>query len=663
MEYKDLATIVKETPLFFGLTEEELAFVTARAQLKEYRKGTLVYQEGAPVDAFYCVVLGRVVIYSSDRFGSEKVLEYLHRGKYFGIISLLTGEPHSVTAKAINDCLLLAISKDDFADLLKTIPRLAIDLSQTLSRRLKNKDIHQKTIFESTVLAVFSSYAQAGKSVYALNVSLSLRKETGKSVVVLDIASEDKEHSLPYMCKLEDGCCLKEAMDPALMLKAIAKGPGGVDILCFKYDSRDESAVRKLVGLLTILVNDYKYIVLDMPAVMDEFVFAVLNQADLIHLLTSPDEVDLRRTRNLVERLTGELHFQMPKIKVLINEYKLSKMDFGAQAQLVGQPIFATLPKLEMDEPHTLVLQDPDSEYAKVVRRISREVGDCLVGLALGVGFAYGLCHIGVLKVIERERIPVDVISGASIGSIIAALWVTGRSADEILEITKEFKGNQYVWKLADFTLPTLGFIKGNRLHAFLKKYIGNKTFKDIRLPLKIIASDIKKKEPIVLDKGLLSDAIMASCAMPGVFHPFKLSGQMLMDGGVTNPLPTEVLFKMGVSRIIAVNVTPSREDIRRQYEVMKEQLAHSRKNRTWMGIKNFFQEGVKNNIIDIVFSSIEVMQSELVQRESELADIVLHPDTSGLHWLQLHRAEEFARRGEEEARRNLEVIHQIVRE
>ena len=399
---------------------------------------------------------------------------------------------------------------------------------------------------------------------------------------------------------------------------------------------------------------------------MDGFVFKALNQSDMIHLLTGPDQIDLKRTRHLIGKLKSEFYFQESKIKVIVNEYKLAKLKPAAEREILGSGIFATLPKIEQASSDMMVIDSPDSEYSLAVRRISRNVGDCLVGLALVVGVGYGFCHIGVLKVIEEENIPIDVISGASIGSVIASLWATGRSAREILEITKEFKEQKYVWRLVDLTIPILGFIKGNRLYKFLKKYLGNKTFQDVRLPLKIIASDIRKKEARVFDKGLLVDAIMASCAMPGVFRPFRFKEEVLFDGGVINPLPTEALFKMGVKKIIAVNVTPSRQDILHQYEVIKHQLVSTKeaiKEKRWFSLKRYFQNKFKNNIVDVVFSSIEVMQSELVQKEGELADIVLHPDLQGLHWLDLHKSEEFARRGEEETRKNLSRIWDIVNE
>jgi NTE family protein len=670
MNPEDKRFVVGELTIFAGLSKKELAIIDAKSQIVEYRKGQIIYEEGSGPSAFYCILSGRVQIYTKDKAGNQLILEYLHRGKYFGIISLLTNETHSVTSEAMNDCAILVIQREDFDFLLQSIPHLAIDLSRTLSRRLKRKDIHQKKIFESTVISVFSSYAQAGKTVYALNLGLSLSRETHKSVIILDILSKGKTHTLPQKLEIQQLPIfdLSSALDIYTLPKDfISKSNFGVDLFCFYYEENNDSCLKRLIEILSILVNDYHYIILDLPAAMDRSIISMLNQSDLIHILSSPDPCDLKRTNNLISRLKTDFNFDPAKIKTIINEYKLSKIDHSDQLEILGQDVFATIPKIKFDAPIRLIIDAPDCEYSQAVRRIARQLGDCLVGLVLGVGVGYGFCHLGVLKVIEEENIPIDIIVGSSIGSLIASLWAVGKSSSEILEIMREFREPKHIWGLIDITFPRLGFIKGNKLYRFLKKHLGDKTFYDVKLPLKIIASDVRKKEPKILDKGLLVDAIMASCSMPGVFTPFKFKEEVLFDGGVTYPLPTEPLMQMGIKKIIAVNVTPSREDILKQLKKLKTtvpseftgDIQKARRPGLLACLKNIF----KLNIVDIIFSSVEVLQSEVARREGELADIVLHPDTTGLFWLELHRADEFAKRGEAEARKHLDKIWQLVNE
>jgi CRP-like cAMP-binding protein len=435
MDPKDKEFIIKGLSFFTGLSKKELAIIDARSQIVEYRKGQIIYEEGSGPSAFYCILSGRVQIYTKDKAGNRLILEYLHRGKYFGIISLLTNETHSVTSQVINDCAVLVIQKEDFDFVLQHIPHLAIDLSHTLSRRLKRKDIHQKKIFESTVISVFSSYAQAGKTVYALNLALSLNRETHKSVIVLDILPKDKTHTLPQKLEIQDPPIfdLANPADIQILPKDfILKNNFGIELFCFYYEEDNDTCLKRLVEILSILVNDYHYIILDLPAAMDRSIISMLNQSDLIHILSSPDSCDLKRTNNLINRLKTDYNFDPVKIKTIINEYKLSKIDHCDQLEILGQEIFATIPKIEFNSPVRLIIDAPDCEYSKAIRRIARQLGDCLVGLVLGVGVGYGFCHVGVLKVIEEENIPIDIIVGSSIGSLIASLWAIGKSSIEI---------------------------------------------------------------------------------------------------------------------------------------------------------------------------------------------------------------------------------------
>ncbi|HRZ15031.1 MAG TPA: patatin-like phospholipase family protein [Candidatus Omnitrophota bacterium] len=660
--------VLKEIPLFGGLKKAEFAFIKKKFGIVEYKKGQVVYKEGSAPSFFYLIIRGRIAVSTQDRYGKQTILEQLHRGKYFGVISSLTGDPHSVTAKALNDCLLLTIPRDEFEHILKKIPQLAIELTKTLSRRLKHKDLHQKTVFESTIISALSSYPQAGKTIYASNLAFSLSREAHKSVVILDICPPDKVPRMPRILESRGQYKVfnlsSRLLIPSQIYEYILKDKFGVDIIYLTYTQNNTFWPRTVVEILSLLVNDYHFLILDLPCCREEAILNILNQSDAIHILTNPVSKHLRSTRKLIGSLETKFHFPRNKIKVIVNQSGPEKMPAEQQHKLLEYEMFANVPRIHSRASGRMVLDQPESEYARAVRRISRQEGDCLVGLALGVGLSYGFCHIGVLKVIEEEKIPIDVISGSSIGAVIASLWSIGKTSEEILHITREFQQPRTIWNLLDFTFPLLGIIKGDKLHHFLKRHLGNKTFYDVKIPLKIVASDVKKRETHIFEKGPLLDAIMASCAMPGVFAPFKLKEELLFDGGVLNPLPTEPLFEMGVKKIIAVNVTPSKEDVSRQIETIKDALpvnAAVRHAPGWEGLKALVKDKFKVNILDFIFSSFEVMQYEVAQKEARLADVVLHPNMSGLHWLELHKSEEFARRGEAEARRNIEKIKQLI--
>ncbi|MCX7927346.1 MAG: cyclic nucleotide-binding domain-containing protein [Candidatus Omnitrophica bacterium] len=660
--------ILKEIPLFAKLNSRQWQILCSVAQFEEYRKGQIIYKENQPPTGFYCVLRGRVVISTTDPLGRTNILEYLHRGQYFGIISVLTGEPHSVTAQALNDCVLLSIPRQDFLRLLQRIPQLGIDLSTTLSRRLKRKDLHPKTIFESTVIAVLSSYSYTGKTVYAANLSFGIAQQTNKKVIIVDICQKDKYHRMPRLLKISSHCRMcnlsKVVIDQKRLEHCIISDKAGIDSVYFYYQKNDSRWPNMLVDVLSRLVNDYHFIILDLPSSRDKTILRILNQADIIHLLTNSTLANLRRTEKLIKVLKEEFAFPISKIKVIINQSNKFRLKAEEIKNILHQDIYATLPHIRKKVSARVVLERPQEDYSRIIRRIARQEGNCLVGLALGVGVAYGFCHIGVLKVLEEENIPIDVISGSSIGSFIASLWALGYSSGDILSIVKKFRQPKYILNLLDFTFPLLGFIKGNKIYNVFKQYIGEKTFYDVKIPLKIVATDVKKKQPIVFDRGLIIDAIMASCSMPGVFAPFTKKGEMLFDGGVMCPVPTEVLVEMGVSKIIAVNLTPDREDILKRIEKSKQDFTEgvqTIKKRQWFSLKEYLRKQLSTNILDFIFSSFEIMQSEVAKKETQLADVVLHPDTTGLHWMELHRAEDFAIRGQQEAQRHIAEIKNLI--
>ncbi|MDD5044463.1 MAG: patatin-like phospholipase family protein [Candidatus Omnitrophica bacterium] len=673
MEAVNKEAVIRQIPFFEGLTEAQFKFIAEKISVVSYKKDELIYKEGDSPSAFYCIISGRVVLSVKNAAGNENILEYLHRGKYFGIISLLTGEPHSVTARAINDSVVLRIENADFKNILIKAPRLSIDLMQSLSRRLKRKDLHPKTIFESTVVSVYSSYAEAGKTTYAINLSLSLEKETHKDILLLDINFKGRPHRIPERLGAK---AMVSDLDLDYYQPSgiegikdfILKDAFGIAVGCISYDPQKSDNVKKIVSILSFLVNDYHYIILDLPAGTDETAFGLLNQSDRVEIISSPQALDLKKTRRLTDRLKHEFRFNPEKIKIIVNENKENKLSHEEKVKILGHEIYATLPKFEYGSPALIVLKQPQANYSRVVRRVSRQLGDCLTGLALGVGAAYGLTHIGVLKVIEEEHIPIDIISGSSIGAFIAAFWAAGYSAGDIQEIMRaEFKDVGMVRQLMDITLPKIGLFKGEKISRMLKKYLGGKTFYDIKLPLKILACDVKHKTSIIIDKGSLVDAVLASCAMPGVFRPVRFREELLMDGGILNPMPTEILVKNSVKKIIAVSVTPSREDILRQMEKAKAEgrvLAENVvRKRSLFGLKWYIKDLLKVTILDFIFGSIEIMQAEMIKKEAQFADIILHPDTSGMNWLEFYKVNELVRRGEEETRRQLDRIRQLLRE
>jgi NTE family protein len=182
------------------------------------------------------------------------------------------------------------------------------------------------------------------------------------------------------------------------------------------------------------------------------------------------------------------------------------------------------------------------------------------LGLALGGGGARGLAHIGVLKVLDREKIAVDVIAGTSMGGIVGALYAAGFSGERIeAEMLRLSRSRLELVKLIDLRLGAAGLLGGNRITEMLTALLGaDLTFADLRIPFAVTGVDIVSGREVDLSEGNVVDAVRATMSVPGVFPPVEIGPYRLMDGGVLNNVPVDVALKLGADAVIAVDVLPS---------------------------------------------------------------------------------------------------------
>lgn len=192
-----------------------------------------------------------------------------------------------------------------------------------------------------------------------------------------------------------------------------------------------------------------------------------------------------------------------------------------------------------------------------------------IVGLALGGGGARGLAHIGVLKALEAEGIPVDLLAGTSMGGLIAAFYAAGRSPAEIESEALHLTKLAHALALVDLGLPRRAFFSGDKLYAYLQEKLGPRlTFAQLRRPLALTAVDLISGKEVVLREGLVAEAARATAALPGMLEPVERNGQCLVDGGVLNNVPADVARALGAQVVIAVNVSLDVHDDRQWQKV-----------------------------------------------------------------------------------------------
>lgn len=223
----------------------------------------------------------------------------------------------------------------------------------------------------------------------------------------------------------------------------------------------------------------------------------------------------------------------------------------------------------------------------------SKTVVSPKIALVLGSGGARGYAHIGVIQVLESKGIKPDFIVGTSAGSIVGALYASGKSSLELEQIAMSLK----VSDVRDFTLSTQGFFDGFKLEQYINKIVDDQPLEAMKIPLYVVATELKTGAATVFKSGNTGQAVRASTTIPSMFVPTKIDDIEYVDGGLVSPLPVEIAKQLGADLIIAVDI-----------------LARPQYTET-------------TNVWGLFNQNINVMQNRLASYEAKLADIVIQPD------------------------------------
>ncbi|RZT93738.1 patatin-like phospholipase family protein [Rivibacter subsaxonicus] len=174
------------------------------------------------------------------------------------------------------------------------------------------------------------------------------------------------------------------------------------------------------------------------------------------------------------------------------------------------------------------------------------------VGLALGGGAARGFAHIGVIQVLEEQGIKVDLVAGTSAGSLVAAMWASGKSGVELGSLAASMEESS----ITDWTYPGRGLLRGEALARYVREHTEGRSIENMVRPLGIVATDLASGEPILFRRGDPGVAVRASSAVPAVFQPVKIGSREYVDGGLVAPVPVRFARQMGAELVIAVDIS-----------------------------------------------------------------------------------------------------------
>jgi NTE family protein len=541
----------------------------------------------------------------------EKQIEILKRGTCFGVISILTGDSHSVTARSMEASLVAQVSRDAFKRFLEANPSIALDFSRILSQRVTSR-FKPKRIFQSKKIGILKN-AVTERLDYIGDLAKATLEEAKKNIICVLLLPAPSAAGEKKVLQLKD---FREEEIGDYVLK------GPFDRMYITIESANA-----FFSLVNFLSESYHFIFYEIhPIQHSSLLRELLQPAQQIHFLVSGLKRELKDAAALLKELYPQGYPDREKVRLIVAQGRHGGMSLEDIRALSNCSVYAVLP------------DTAGQDYANVLRKISRHVAEMMVGLALGSGGAYGFAHIGVLKVLEEENISIDIISGSSTGAMIAACWAAGFDMNQTESFAREFARKISFFSLSGYAIPFRGILKARRLESIFKRFFKNLQFCDLKRTLRVVAFDFLKRRTVVLHEGPVYKAVAASCAFPGIFEPVRFQKDIFLDGGILAPLPTEILLQDDAYKIIASNIALTGEQAQREYG--KRSRLH---------------------IFDFVFGSIETIQQQFITQALRIADVVIHPDLEGLSWMEFDRVSEFIQRGQDAARIKIGDIKKLV--
>lgn len=249
------------------------------------------------------------------------------------------------------------------------------------------------------------------------------------------------------------------------------------------------------------------------------------------------------------------------------------------------------------------------------------------VAVVLGAGAAKGFAHIGVLKVLESQRVPIGMVVGTSVGSFVGSLYASGYDAFALQKIALVMDRGD----IAELTIPDRGFLKGEKIRDFVNTKVKGSPLEKLKIPFYAVATNIKTGQETVFGSGNTGMAVQASCSVPGVYQPATFAGSSYVDGGVVNPLAVDVARRQGADVVIAVDISSS------------------------------IDQTMPASTIDTILKSIDIMYNKISLSAIDKADVVIRPNVAFVGSGDFTKRNEAIMEGERAAMAAMPKINEVI--
>ncbi len=495
-----LASRLRSSELFRELDGTALRELARGAEWLELPSGRSLFQRGDVGDAVYLVVNGRLRECEPRPDGGESVLREVSRGGTLGEVAVITGEARAVNAYAVRDSGVVRISRRALDRLLEKRPKAMLSMTrQVLSR------VHEAMadrLLESRMSTRTIAVLPAHEGVAVAGLARRLAQALGEAGPTL---------KLDY-----------RRVDAAL--------GGGYAQTPFSFHERNQLLLAWLNGL----EGRYRYIVYQAEDAPSPWSMRCIRQADRILVVT---DAAMPPIESALTALLRESNVRAPVELVL-----LSRRTPGGVSDIHGWRALCGA------EAHHHVQPEVDD-----LTRLGRLVTGRALGLVLAGGGARGFAHIGLLRALAERGVAIDQVGGSSMGAFIGALTAMRLSVDEVERVARDtFVRHNY---LNDYTIPRVSLIAARKFMQRLFEIFADQRIEDLALPFFCVSTNISRGCETVHDRGPLAQYLGATMAVPGVAPPMVDRGELLVDGGLINNLPADVMQRLGRGRVIGSDV------------------------------------------------------------------------------------------------------------
>jgi predicted acylesterase/phospholipase RssA/CRP-like cAMP-binding protein len=502
MAVTELSAFLADIPMFGALDEPTRQEVAGQLDPVHVAAGEVICKQGDLGDCLFLVVSGRLRVSVAAPDGADRVIYDLGRGAIVGEMALLTDRPRAATVRAVRDSDLLALRVSSFRSLIERRPalmsgimRLLVDRLLTVDRLLAVERPRVPSPAPRTIAVIAAG--SAGPAGLAGTVAGQLVRRLERTGSVFLVSAD----------------VVARQLGPG----AAQRGPG-------------EPGRAELTEWLHAVERDHDRVIYQPDQDDTAWSRLCLSQSDvalLVAMAGADPAVSAVEARALaMDSLRCEL--------VLLHPGQPA----GTASWLRDRPV---------TDHHHLRAGQPDD-----VARLARMLTGTGCGLVLGGGGALGFAHLGVLRALEENGVPIDVIGGTSIGAIMAALYALGLDHDE--RVKRTALNNRH---LVTPTLPLVSVSSGRRVDRLIAGYLGHTPIEDLPVRFFCVSASLNRAQEVIHERGPLSHGVRASVSLPGIFPPVYSDGDLLIDGAALNNVPADVMReRVGSGCVIAVSLS-----------------------------------------------------------------------------------------------------------